>query len=116
MNPVWLRLAYVLEFLLALPAIFTLWSQVGGQGHLDLMAWYWKLIFGTAAGLLIVRCTAAAIEHDHIFNGRAILWFVALLLVFSAMAALTYYYHLHEAPDESDEETTTALLLMMPDC
>jgi hypothetical protein len=33
----WLRLGYAVEFLVALLAILNLWSEVGGQGHLDLM-------------------------------------------------------------------------------
>ena len=38
MPPYWLRLAFVAEFLLALVAILEVWSEVGGQNHLDLMA------------------------------------------------------------------------------
>jgi len=33
-----LRLAYATQFLIALIAVFVLWSQVGGQSHLDYMA------------------------------------------------------------------------------
>ena len=43
MPPYWSRLAFVTEFLVALVAILELWSQVGGQSHLDLMPWYTKL-------------------------------------------------------------------------
>jgi hypothetical protein len=50
MPPALHRLAYVAEFLLALIAIWTLWSQVGGQGHLDLMPWYDKLGLSVAPG------------------------------------------------------------------
>jgi hypothetical protein len=42
-GPSWLRMAYALEFLLAMIAIFTVWSEVGGQGHMDLLPWYIKL-------------------------------------------------------------------------
>ena len=35
----YLRLAYATQFLIAVIAVFTLWSQVGGQSHLDLMPW-----------------------------------------------------------------------------
>jgi hypothetical protein len=38
-----LRLAYATQFLIALIAVYVLWSQVGGQSHLDLMPWYLKL-------------------------------------------------------------------------
>ena len=43
-----LRPLLILEFLIAIEAIFTLWSQVGGQYHLDLMYWPWK--FGLSVG------------------------------------------------------------------
>jgi hypothetical protein len=32
-----LRLAYTTLYLIAIIAVFVVWSQVGGQGHLDLM-------------------------------------------------------------------------------
>jgi len=32
----------ILEFLIAIEMVFTFWSQVGGQYHLDLMFWPWK--------------------------------------------------------------------------
>ena len=38
-----LRSSYMLEFLLALVSISELWSQVGGQGHLEMIPWYTKL-------------------------------------------------------------------------
>ena len=41
-----LRLAYTTQFLIALIAVFVLWSQVGGQSHIDLMPWYFKLGLG----------------------------------------------------------------------
>ena len=31
-----LRLAYVTQFMIAVIAVFALWSQVGGQSHLDI--------------------------------------------------------------------------------
>ena len=44
MPPHLLRLAYISEFLLAVVSILMLWTQVGGQGHLDLMPWHLKLV------------------------------------------------------------------------
>ena len=42
-SPSPLRAVYVLIFLVALLATYTIWAQAGGQAHLDLMPWYWKL-------------------------------------------------------------------------
>lgn len=108
MSTAWLRFAYACEYLLAVLAVFTLWSQVGGQGHLDLMAWYWKLGLGTGASTAIVGLTSAMVRGDRVISRRAAIWFLALVLLASAMAAVTVYYHLHEVIDEPDEEGTTA--------
>ena len=59
-----LRLAYVCEFLLALIAIFTAWSEIGGQSALDLMHWGWKLGFGLALASSIVGYTAAIVADE----------------------------------------------------
>jgi len=48
-----LRLAYATQYLIAVIAVFVLWSQVGGQSHLDLMPWYVKL--GLGAGEMCIR-------------------------------------------------------------
>ena len=42
LEPAWLRLAYAFEFMIALLVAVVLWTQAGGQGHLDLMPWYIK--------------------------------------------------------------------------
>jgi hypothetical protein len=112
MNAVWLRLVYIVEFLVAIPAVYTLWSQVGGQGHLDLMPWYWKLLLGGGASWAIVRLTAAIIERESPWTFRSMSWMIAVLAFALSMAAVTYYYHLHEAPEEpGQEDGTTAALL-----
>lgn len=114
MNAVWLRLVYIVEFLVAVPAVYTLWSQVGGQGHLDLMPWYDKLFLGAGAAWAIVRLSAAVIERERVWTLRSCFWFFAVLVFAVAMAATTYYYHLHEATDEPDqEEGTTAALVQL---
>jgi hypothetical protein len=99
------RLAYICEFLLALLAISVLWPQVGGQGHLDLMPWYAKLVLMVALALAIVLGTVAAVSREHAWNRSAVACLVIAILIVCAMGAVTYYYHLHEddeAPD-SDE-------------
>ena len=111
MQTPWLRLAYTAEFLIALVSVFTVWSQVGGQGHLDIMDWYWKLGLGVAMSWAIVRGSAAAVEHDRAWNRSTVLWLLAVVLIAGAMAAITVYYHMNENLEEQDEEGTTALLM-----
>ena len=112
MSPHWLRIAYVAELLLAIPAVYTLWSQVGGQGHLDMMPWYWKLLLGGAMSLACVFATAAAAERDRALNARVLLWVGVIVLSAIGMALITYYYHLHEETDQDDEEDSTQALVV----
>lgn len=110
MSTAWLRFAYLSEFLLAVIAVFTLWSQVGGQGHLDLMAWYWKLGLGCGSSAAVVGLTAALVTRERLLSRSVVLWSAAILLLAAAMGAITFYYHVHEVIDEPDEEGTTASL------
>src|ERR1700686_215350 len=111
MPPVLVRLAYVSEFLLALIAALMLWSQVGGQGHLDLMPWYDKLSLSVALALVTVLGTISATEHERAWNARTIAFVLMALLIAGAMAALTYYYHLHEEDDEEDGGANVATVI-----
>jgi len=106
--PSWVRLAYAVEFLLALIAIVILWSEVGGQGHMDLLPWYSKLSCVLALAWCCVRFTAGMAEQPQIWNRRSIGWFVGIILVGITMAGITFFYHLHEVPDETDSEDTTS--------
>jgi hypothetical protein len=104
-----LRLFYALEFLIALIATYTVWSQVGGQYHLDLMAWYWKLCLGAGISFAAVKATAAAVKGERAWNSRTLRWISLILALGLACGAVTYYYHLTEPPpdDEDQEDTTT---------
>jgi hypothetical protein len=106
--PSWLRLAYAVEFLVALNAILNLWSEVGGQGHLDLMPWQIKLTCIVGLAWCCVRFTAGIVEQKKIWTRRTIAWFAGILLFGIAMGGITYYYHLHEEPDDDDENTSAA--------
>ena len=106
LRPSLLRLAYAVEFLVALIAIISLWSEVGGEGHLDLMPWYTKLGCILGLALCFVRFTASLVEQQRIWTGRAIGWFLGILLFCLLMGGITYYYHLHEEQDDGDEDTT----------
>jgi hypothetical protein len=114
-GPSWLRMAYALEFLLALIAVFTVWSEVGGQGHMDLLPWYIKLGCSLSLAWCSVRFTAAIVEHEKAWNQHTAVWFMGMILVAIAMGSITYYYHLHEVPDEPDNEDNTSTSLVLPD-
>ena len=105
-EPAWLRLAYACEFLIALLASTVIWTQIGGQGHLDLMPWYIKLACIGLLAWCAVRLTAAMVEHPKAWNRASRIWLASVLFVGSAMVAITYYVHLHEAPDEMQPEET----------
>ena len=111
MPPVLVRLAYVSEFLLALIAVLMLWSQVGGQGHLDLMPWYDKLSLSVALALVTVLGTRSATVHERAWNARTIAFLLMAVLIAGAMAALTYYYHLHEEDDEEEGGSNVATVV-----
>jgi hypothetical protein len=110
LNQSWLRLAYAVEFFIALIAIISLWSEIGGEGHLDLMPWYVKL--GCILGLAwcCVRFTASLVEEQRVWTGRTIGWLAGILLFCLIMGGITYYYHLHEESDGGDEDTTAAAM------
>lgn len=116
MSTAWLRFAFICEFLLAVLAVFTLWSQIGGQGHLDLMPWYWKLGLGGGASVALVGLTAALMRQERLATRRVLWWSVVIVLLALGMAAVTVYYHLHEVIDETDEESTTAMATLFVDC
>ncbi len=110
----WLRLAYMFELLLALNVVYTLWSEIGGQGHLDLIPWYTKLICGVGLSWSVVRFTAGMVEMEKFWNWRTRRWFIIILIFVIAMGGIVYYYHLHEVPDESDSEDTAATSVQLP--
>ena len=110
----WRRFAYAAEFLVALLVVFDVWSQVGGQGHLDLIAWHLKFACAFAMSCCVVGFTAGIAEQDKIWNRRTRVWFLGMLLLAMVMGGITYYYHLHEVPDETDSEDSTATSVSIP--
>jgi hypothetical protein len=107
-----LRLAYVTQFLIGVIAVFVLWSQVGGQNHLDLMPWYLKLGLGAGTALAGVKATAAAVSHQQAWNGSALKWFGITLALLVGCGMVTYYYHVYaEGDEEQAEESQTSWLL-----
>ena len=108
------RIIYMLEFLLALIAVLFLWSQVGGQDHLDLIPWYAKLLMSVTMALLVVLGTMAATSQERAWNPRTIGYLALGLLLAAGMAVLTYYYHLHENDDDEDDAPGVATMVMKP--
>ena len=110
MPPYFLRLAYITEFLLAILTTMEMWSQVGGQGHLDLMPWYVKFGCVIALAAAIVAATVSAVGHERAWNAKTIASALIALLIVAGMGAVTYYYHLHESDDSADDDSTLTLL------
>lgn len=103
-----LRLAYATQFLIAVIAIYVLWSQVGGQSHLDLMPWYVKLGLGAGAALAAVKATVAAVSQENAWNGRTLKWFGILLVLLLGCGLASYYCHLYledNGEDQSGDNT-----------
>ena len=103
MTPKLLRLAYAFEFLVALVAVFTAWSEIGGQAALDLMNWAWKLGFSLAVAGSVVGYTMALVSEDSPWTLRSARWLTAIIVIVAAVAVITYYYALQEDSGGSDE-------------
>ncbi len=104
-----LRLAYTTQFLIALLAVFFLWSEVGGQSHLDLMPWYLKLVLGPGAAFAVVKATAGAVSHDRIWNAQTLRWTGILLVLLIGCGLASYYVHLYgEQDEEQDDQSLTS--------
>jgi hypothetical protein len=98
-----LRLAYATQYSIAVIAVFVLWSQVGGQSHLDLLPWYIKLGLGAGAALAVVRATVAAVSQEQTWNGRTLKWLGILLVLLVGCGLASYYAHLY-LEDEGDDQ------------
>jgi hypothetical protein len=108
-----LRLAYSTLYLVALLAVFVVWSEVGGQGHLDIMPWYLKLGLGAGAAFAIVKATSAAVSGGHAWNGGTLKWCGILVALLIGCGLATYYVHVYGEEDEQDEDDTVTSQLMV---
>ena len=109
-----LRLAWATQFLLAIVAVFVLWSEVGGQSHLDLMPWYLKLGLGAGAAFAVVRATVAAVSGPSAWNGGTLKWFGIMLALLAGCGLASYYYHLYGEEDEEDQQDSVTSLVVDP--
>jgi hypothetical protein len=104
MTPKHLRFIYVFEFLIAVIAIFTAWSEVGGQAALDLMQWGWKFGLGFGLAVTIVGYTAAVVSGESIWTMRTSRWLALTLVLLLGMGIVTYYYYLQEDTGDTNDE------------
>jgi hypothetical protein len=95
-NSAYLRVAYVCQFWLVLLCIHVVWPQAGGQAHLDIMGWYWKLFLPLFLSASVVAMTAAGAAGEQFWIRRSWTWLGLSIGLALAMALVTYYYHLHE--------------------
>jgi hypothetical protein len=112
MHP--LRLAYTTQFLIASIAVYFVWSQVGGQSHLDLMQWYVKFGLGLGAAFAIVKATAAAVDSPNTWNGRTVKWTGILLALLACCALASFYAHTYEEENADEEDQNVSELLIRP--
>jgi hypothetical protein len=108
-----LRPLLVVEFLIAIQVVFTFWSEVGEQYHLDLMFWPWKAGVGLLAAWLITAITAGLVRSDGAITRR--IWVMGTLLIATMAIAgyVTYYYHMNEPDDEEDQQTAQPTISQM---
>ncbi len=107
MPPRLLPVLYALEFLIALIAVYTVWGQVGGQNHLDYMAWYWKAGIGFAMAAAVIRLTVAITSDSPHARRRITLWTLVLFGLAICAGLVTYYYHLNEPADDEEDAPAT---------
>lgn len=105
MTPKYLRLVLMLEFFIAVLAVFTAWSEIGGQAALDLMPWGWKCGLGLGLSAAGVGYTSALVREDTLWNARSAKWLSLVFALLLSMGLVTYYYVLQEDnPDTTDEQ------------
>ncbi len=94
------RLAYIVELLVAFMVILFAWGDLAGTVHLDLIPWYIRFGLALALALAIVRGTVCAVEGEKALNPGSFRWLLLAVGIAAGLAWLTYYYHTLEPPDE----------------
>jgi hypothetical protein len=110
-----LRPLLIIEFLIAIQTVFTFWSEVGGQYHLDLMFWPWKFGLSITAALLIVAITGNLVQNNGAITRYALTLCSFLIVVIVVAGIVTWFYHLNEPPDpndQSDDEPAKVSLML----
>ena len=112
MTPRHLRVVYAFEFLLAVVAIFTAWSEIGGQSALDVMPWAWKSSLSMALAISIVGLTAALAATDNFWTLRSARWLMAVLVCLLIAGLVTDYYALQIDVGDSEESGTISRIVV----
>jgi|SRR5450432_3939119 hypothetical protein len=108
----WFRAAWCALYLLALIAVLALWREAGGESHLELTPWFYRLVFPlVAAGAITGVAVSAANSNAGFWNPRSIAWLGLLMIAALAMAAATYEAHLHENDTTEDDDPKTRAVL-----
>ena len=100
----WRRLSSAVVFLLAWIAAWLAWPQVGGQGHLDLMHWGWKLALPLGFAFAAAGFGNALLLARSWFSLRLLAWLLFAGAFVGAAGWVTYYYHLQEEPPAGESE------------
>jgi len=111
MNPKSIRLVYVCEYLLALIAIFTAWSEIGGEEVLELMPWGWKFGLGAGLAAAIVAYSASIFAEDSLWTLRSARWLTTICILLLAIGVVTYYYVLEDETVDTDDSSAAFLYL-----
>ena len=100
----------MVEFFIAVLAVFTAWSEIGGQAALDLMPWGWKFGLGLGLSGAAVGFTAAAVNEETRWNARTAKWLSLICAIVLGMGLITYFYVLQEDSTDStgDQESVTS--------
>lgn len=90
-------------------AIFTAWSEIGGQTTLDLMFWGWKLGLSFALAATFVAYTHALLSEESAWSMRSARWLTVMAILLLGMGAVTYFYAVQADAGDSDETTPSAV-------
>jgi hypothetical protein len=112
MTPKNLRIVFLSEFLVAVIAVFTAWSEIGGQAALDIMPWGWKFGLGVGLSVAFVAYSAALLAGESIWNARSAKWLALIIVLVLATGVVTYYYVLQvENTDSGQDQENSAVSL-----
>jgi hypothetical protein len=114
MTPRYLRIAFVSEFLVAVIAIFTAWSEIGGQATLDIMPWGWKGGLAIGLAIAVVGYSAALMSGISVWNARTAKWLALIIILLLAMGVVTYYYVLQTDSGQPAEEQDNSAAAVYP--